>query len=104
MSVNFIGQLLGRIRSLRPRFFQLHPPNVGPDAEYALVDEFLKMRLYFDQTGSPREQQELEHEIIDKVSLEEYMEAELLPGTESESSRKSPFDGMRENSADEERD
>ncbi len=62
-----------------------------PDAQYGLVDEFLKMRLFFDQTESPGEQQDLEREIIHKVSIEEFTEAELVEGMDSESHRRGLF-------------
>lgn len=62
-----------------------------PDAHYGLVDEFLKMRLFFDQTESAREQQDLEREIIHNVSIEEFTEAELFEGTDSDPYRRDAF-------------
>jgi AAA domain len=46
-------------------------------AHYGLVDEFLRIRLLLDTEQSEQRKQELEEEIVQSVSVEEFLEAEL---------------------------
>jgi hypothetical protein len=85
----------------------LSVPSSG-SAHYGLVDEFLRIRLLLDSEQSEQNKQALEAEIVQAISIEEFVEAELssengnaadYPERES-TARGEEFDGNDEEGED----